>query len=139
MSTKDPARIQELLAEWRQRWKDAEAAAPENPRLFWVMGPDMFYIPPEHGGGQAKAIEMYEKGLELIRKHRSTASDPLEPSWGEPELLMNLAYSSLYKSEPDLDAAEQYARSALGLVPYWHYVRDILIPQIRKAKAKQQP
>jgi tetratricopeptide (TPR) repeat protein len=138
MSTKDPARMQELLAQWRQRRKDAETAAPENPRLFWVLGPDMFYIPPERGGGQAKAIEMYEKGLELIRKHRSTASDPLEPSWGEPELLMNLAYSSLSKSEPDLDAAEQYGRSALELVPYWHYLRDILMPRIREAKAEQQ-
>jgi hypothetical protein len=44
---------------------------------------------------------MYEKGLEAIRNHKTIASDPLEPSWGEPELLMNLAYSSLHRSEPD--------------------------------------
>ncbi len=135
-SQKDPARIQELMAQWRQLRKDAEAAAPEHPRLLWVMGPNVWVIPVEHGGGQAKAMELYEKGLEAIRNHKPTASDPLEPSWGEPELLMNLAYSNLNRTTPDLNAAEQYARSALALVPYWHYVRDILIPMIETAKAK---
>jgi hypothetical protein len=35
-----------------------------------------------------------------------------------------------------VNAAEQDARSALALVPYWHYVKDILLPQIAVAKAK---
>jgi hypothetical protein len=56
------------------------------------------------------------------------------PSWGEAELLMNLAYSHLTRSTPDLTAAEQYARAALALIPSWHYVRDILLPQIAAAK-----
>ena len=81
-------------------------------------------------------MELAEKGLEASRKHKSTASDPLEPSWGEPELLMSLAWANLNRTTPDLNAAEQYARSALQLVPYWHYVRDILMPQILDAKAK---
>jgi hypothetical protein len=34
-----------------------------------------------------------------------------------------------------IGVAEQYAQSALALVPHWHYVRDILLPQIRKKKA----
>jgi hypothetical protein len=42
----------------------------------------------------------------------------------------------LYRTTPDLDAAEKYAREALEIVPYWHYVRDILIKQIQDAKAK---
>jgi hypothetical protein len=37
-----------------------------------------------------------------------------------------------------LNAAERYARDALSVVPYWHYVRDILLPQIVAAKAKAQ-
>jgi len=32
--------------------------------------------------------------------------------------------------------AERQARAALELVPYWHYVRDILLRQIQEAKAK---
>ncbi len=59
-----------------------------------------------------------------------------EPSWGEPELLAGLARANLHRTTPDLNAAEQYARPALELVPYWRYVRDILIPQIQEAKKK---
>jgi hypothetical protein len=49
---------------------------------------------------------------------------------------MSLAGANFYKTSPDLNAAEQYARSALELVPYWHYVKDILMPQIQEAKKK---
>jgi hypothetical protein len=51
--------------------------------------------------------------------------------------LMSLAWSSLNRATPDLKAAEQNAQAALALVPNWHYVRDILMHQIRDAKAKQ--
>src|ERR1700683_4026489 len=63
-------------------------------------------------------------------------NDPLQPSWGEPELLMSLAWSNLNRTLPDLNAAEQDAQAALKIVPYWHYVRDILMPHIRAAQAK---
>jgi hypothetical protein len=130
-------RIQELMAQTHQLWKDAEAAAPDNPRLLWVVGPMVWNIPPERGGGQTKAMEGYKKGLEAIRNHKTAANDPLEPSWGEPELLMSLAWSNLNGTTADLNAADQNARSALELVPYWHYVRDILMSQIREARKKQ--
>ena len=69
-----------------------------------------------------------------IREHKESISDPLEPTWGEPELLMSLAWSNLNRTTPDLKAAKQYAQAALKLVPYWHYVRDFLMPQIRAAE-----
>lgn len=134
---KDPAQRQEFIVRVRQLRKDAELAEPTNPRLLWVLGPNLWHTPPEYGGGEAKAMEAYEKGLEAIRKHKTTASDALDPSWGEPELLMNLAWSNLNRATPDLNAAEQYALSALEIVPYWHYVRDILIPQIKDAREKK--
>jgi hypothetical protein len=132
-------KVQELVTQARQRRKEVEAAAPENPRLLWAVGPMVWNIPPEYGGGQAKAMEGYKKGLEAIRNHKTAASDPLEPSWGEPELLMNLAWSNLNGTAADVNAAERDARSALALVPYWHYVRDILMPQIQEAKKKTEP
>lgn len=116
--------------------KEAQAAAPENPRLLWVVGGNRWFAPPERGGGQDKAMETYEQGLEAIRKNKGAASDALEPSWGEPELLMSLAWSNLNKTTPDVGAAEKYARSALDQIPYWHYVRDILSKQIQDAKPK---
>jgi hypothetical protein len=134
---KNAAEQQALLAKSKQAITDARAAAPNNPRLLWVLGPVYWNIPPDRGGGQARAIEAYEKGLETIRSHKNATTDPLDPSWGEPELLMSLAWSNLNRATADLDAAEQNAGSALALVPYWHYVRDILVPQIQAAKAKQ--
>jgi hypothetical protein len=130
------ARVQDLIAQSVPLAKEAKAADPENPRLYWVLGPSLWYTPAERGGGQDKAIESYQKGLEAARKPKGTPSDPLDPSWGEPELLMSLAWSNLNRSTPNVNAAEQDARSALALVPYWHYVKDILLPQIAVAKAK---
>ena len=134
---KDAERLKELITQLVPAIKKAKEVAPDNPRLFWVLGPNVFISPPERGGGQQKAIEMYEKGLELSRKSKAS-EDRLEPSWGEPELLMNLAYSNLNKDTPDVNTAERQARAALEIVPYWHYTRDILLPQILAAKAKQK-
>lgn len=136
LSKKDPKRVQELLQQSSPLLKEAMATAPDNPRLLWVLGPIRWSSPPERGGGQDKAIEIYNKGLEAVRNDKRDVVDPLEPSWGEPELLMNLAWSNLNRTAPDLKAAEQYAAAALNLVPYWHYVRDILMLQIRTAQAK---
>lgn len=134
---KDPKRIEQWIAKGEKLQAEAQAAEPDNPRLMWVDGPGVWYTPPERGGGQAKAIEVYQKGLASIRKSNSGSRDPLEPSWGEPELLMSLAWSYLNRTQPDLDAAEQNARAALQMVPNWHYVRDILIPQIQEARKKR--
>jgi len=133
---KDPARLKQILAPVSQLLHEAKAAAPENPRLLWVLGPNLWNTPPERGGGQDKAMESYQRGLDAIREHKGNTNDPLEPTWGEPELLMSLAWSNLNRATPDLKAAEQDAQAALKLVPYWHYVRDILMPQIQTALAK---
>ena len=130
----DPARMREFLLKAMSYMNEAEAAEPENPRVLWVLGQVRWNLPPERGGDQDKVFETYQKGLKAARERKGTVGDPLMPSWGEPELLMNLAYSNLARSTPDLAAAEQYARAALALVPYWHYVRDILLPQIAAAK-----
>src|SRR5580658_3560646 len=133
---KDPTVMQELLQQSSPLLKEAMATAPDNPRLLWVLGPIRWSSPPERGGGQDKAFEIYNKGLEAVRNQKRGVVDPLEPSWREPELLMNLAWSNLNRTTPDLKAAEQDAQAALKIVPYWHYVRDILMPQIQAAKPK---
>ena len=136
LKKKDQTRVQELLQQLSPLLKEALATAPDNPRLLWVLGPIRWSSPPERGGGQDKAFEIYNKGLEAVRNHKRDAVDALEPSWGEPELLMSLAWSNLNRTVPDLNTAEQYAEAALKLIPYWHYVRDILMVQIRAAQAK---
>ena len=128
---------QKYLTDGVRRKDEAQKAEPDNPRVLWVVGGGEWYVPVERGGGEAKAIQTYERGLALARKQRGSVTDPIEPAWGEPELLMNVAWSQLNRATPDLDAAESNARAALAIVPSWHYVRDILLPQIREAKAKK--
>jgi hypothetical protein len=127
----DTAQARELMQRSYPLLQQAEAQDPENPRLLWVLGASRWYAPPARGGGQAVAMETYQRGLRSARAHTSDTTDALAPSWGEPELLMNLAFANLNRTTPDFSAAEQYAQQALALVPYWHYVRDILLPQIR--------
>jgi hypothetical protein len=135
MNRKDQARAKELVGQIMPLLKQADEMAPDNPRLIWVHGPILWNTPPERGGGQDKAIANYQRGLEICSKVK-TSDDPLEPSWGKPELMMSLAYSYLNTNPGDLNSAQRYAREALEIIPYWHYVRDILLPQIVAAKAK---
>jgi hypothetical protein len=136
-NAKDQERAKQLVGQIMPLLKEALEAAPANPRLIWVQGPILWNTPSERGGGQDRAIQNYLKGLEICSKTK-TSIDPLEPSWGKPELMMSLAYFYLNKKEPDLSAAERNARSALEIVPYWHYVKDILLPQIATAKEQKQ-
>jgi hypothetical protein len=124
-----------LLGEIFPLVKEARESAPDNPRLIWVMGPILWNTPVDRGGGFDKVIANYERGLEICSKIKPP-EDSLEPSWGKPELMMNLAYTYLQKDPPDVAAAERMGRGALELVPHWHYLRDILLPQIVAAKTK---
>jgi hypothetical protein len=130
--------LQGYMAKVQPVLQELKDSATDNPRFYWVMGPLYWRQPAERGGGQAKAFEAMQKGLELARKQKGAATDPLEPSWGEPELLMAEAWYYQNAAEPDLNAAEKDARAALTLVPDWHYVRDILLPQIEEAKTKKK-
>lgn len=128
-------RAQEMVKPIFALVSEAKAAAPDNPRLIWVCGPILWYTPVDRGGGVDKVIENYQRGLEICSKIKPPI-DPLEPSWGKPELLMSLAYTQLAKNPPEIENAEGNARAALEIVPYWHYARDILLPQIADAKTK---
>ncbi|HEX8898227.1 MAG TPA: hypothetical protein VF751_05980 [Chthoniobacterales bacterium] len=126
-------RAQEMVKPIFALVSEAKAAAPDNPRLLWVLGPVLFYTPPEKGGGVDKVIENYERGLAICSQPKPPA-DNLEPSWGKPELLMSVAYAYMNKKPPELDKAKKNAQAALEIIPYWHYVRDVLMPQIMEAE-----
>jgi hypothetical protein len=135
LNRKDSERLQAITPQLFPLLKETLAAAPDSPRVLWILGPVRWNMPAERGGGQDKAIEGYLQGLGEAHRQWNAGGDPLDPSWGEPELYMSLAWSYLNRDTPDVDAAEKNAQSALQLVPYWHYVRDILMPQIQAARA----
>jgi hypothetical protein len=123
----DPALMKSHLEISKQFLAKAEALEPANPRVLWVRGGAFLFAPPAYGGSVERAIEIYNNQVEASGP--LTPNSPL-PDWGEPEALMSLAYAEMVKSTPDLNAATGDARAALTLQPQWHYVRDILMPQI---------
>ena len=100
---------------------------PSNPRAMWIQAIPFAILPPERGGNIDRAIELYHKMVESAAPLQPQS--PL-PDWGKVEGLMSLAYAELKKPSPDVDAAESNARAALRLQPDWHYLKDILLPQI---------
>jgi hypothetical protein len=136
LSTKDPARIEDMIQHSSSFLKDAMASDPDNPRLLWVLGPIRWSSPPERGGGQDKAFDLYQRGLKAVRT-RPALSDPLEPCWGEPELLMNRAWSNLHRTTTDRKAAQNDAAAALTLVPYWLYVRDLFCRKFKMLRPRR--
>src|SRR5215471_10517660 len=128
-----------LLAQVKEHLAEAQALEPENPRLLWVRGPMEWWTPkgsPQDviEAHQAKSMATYLRALEGLPGSLRSGPEPLRPTWGEPELHMSLGWAFLKKHEPDIAQAELHARKALALVPTWHYVRDVLLPQIETAK-----
>ena len=117
------------------RWLEANGS--DNPRALWILGGMQFSAPPPYGGDLVKAAATMRRGIELSwRESRSRAPAPAwVPAWGGPENLMNLAYMYSHVGTPDRAAALAYAEGAVTAVPEWHYVRDILLPQIEALPA----
>lgn len=135
----DTVRMQPIVERVRPMMSALRSKPQDNPRMLWVLGQAEWRTPsgwPRKRvlAHQERVIASYLRALELARAQEIPSRDDLEPRWGEPELLMNLAWSNLNKVTADLSAAERNAREALRLVPNWHYVRDILLPQILAAK-----
>jgi hypothetical protein len=112
----------------RAHQQRALALEPRNPRVLWVVGGNVFNTPPEFGGDQARAIELWRQALAACDSER--VDEPLAPDWGRAEAWMALAAGYHYMKSPDDRAAEVAARAALALQPDWYYVREVLLPQI---------
>ena len=66
--------VQEALAE-------AKALNPNNPRVYLLLGNDLYYRPAFFGGGGDKAKPLYEKALALFGTFRP--ANALSPVWGQ--------------------------------------------------------
>jgi hypothetical protein len=128
----DAGRKKALLADLVPAYKWLVENGQDNPRALWIIGGMQFAAPPPYGGDVVKAAATLRRGVAL--SWASVAPAPAlpawAPSWGGPENLMNLAYLYAHAATPDRAAALAYAEGAVTAVPEWHYVRDILLPQI---------
>jgi catechol 2,3-dioxygenase-like lactoylglutathione lyase family enzyme len=127
----DPQRYQAFMDELRPLVQRLRREAPDNPRMMFVVSASLFWTPPEYGGDREQALAMLERGIRLAAA-RPPAGEALTPSWGEAELHMLLAWFSLNLAKPDVASAIGHAEAALTLQPNWRYVRDNLLPQIRR-------
>lgn len=127
---KRAAVVEELLA----AFKVVERMADGNPRSLWIVGGFQAFSP--RGADPARGAATYRRGLAAARAEAlAVPREPWAPTWGAPELLMSLAYLNTAGPRPNKEVARAYAESALAMVPDWHYVRDVLLPQIEKLDA----
>lgn len=62
---------------------EARAKAPDNPRVTYLLGQNIFYTPAAFGGGPDKAIPLVEKSIELFKTYKT--DDPFAPKWGQEQ------------------------------------------------------
>lgn len=75
-------RVQEALNE-------AKALSPNNPRVYVLLGNDLYFRPAMFGGGADKAKPLYEKALTLFDTYKPAS--PLSPTWGKGNVTSALA------------------------------------------------
>ena len=87
------AATQQMLVNPQERWQTygQEAAAalqkgmqadPNNPRLYYLQGMNVFNTPAQFGGGKDKAKPIFEKAVAL---YKSEQAKPLYPHWGQKQ------------------------------------------------------
>jgi hypothetical protein len=84
---------QQMQVDPQTRWKTYGMAAgqaiqksmafnPNNPRAYYLKGMDLFFTPPQFGGGKDKAKIAFQKALDLYKIENPKE---LYPKWGEKE------------------------------------------------------
>jgi hypothetical protein len=128
----DQDRRRTLLAEFLPVLKEMTAEGSDNPRALWMIGGMQLGAPPPYGGDPVKAAATLRKGVEAARREalESEAAPAYVPRWGGAENLMNLAYVYSHSAVQNQATARAYAEGALVAAPDWHYVHDVLLPQI---------
>ena len=133
LAGKDEAKKQAILAEAIPNGRTLRTDAPDNPRVLWIVGGFQLSAPPPTGGDPVKAAATLRHGVECAWREALAGPAPPAwvPTWGGPENLMMLAYVYAKTALADKPAALASAHGALVSVPEWHYVRDVLLPQIK--------
>jgi hypothetical protein len=125
----DGPRRQAVLKEALPVVRELDEHGSSNPRALWLNGGSQFGAPPPRGGDLQKAAATFHRGLQAARDEPK--GEPVwVPRWGGTENLMSLAYLYTHTAVANRPLALAYAEGALVAAPEWHYVRDVLWPQI---------
>ena len=111
--------------------KKARELAPQNPRVAMHQGVSRLFRPGMFGGGLDKAEAELTEALDLYEK------EPAEKEWpngGHAEILGWMGQVMFRKGE--MDKAREYYERALELEPNYHWVLQVLLPQLEAAATK---
>lgn len=67
----------------RAALEKAKAIDPENPRIYYLMGENIYHTPPFAGGGPEAAITYFEEGKTKFNSF--VAETELHPDWGKED------------------------------------------------------
>jgi hypothetical protein len=113
--------------------REVDERGSTNPRALWLDGGSRIGAPPPRGGDLQKAAATFRQGFQaaLDEQRSIPAGEPVWiPRWGGAENLMSLAYLYTHTAVANRSLAFAYAEGALLAAPDWHYVQDVLWPQI---------
>ena len=82
LSVKPGSRWKEYGAIFEENINKAKQLNPDNPRIYYLQGENLFYTPKMFGGGAKSAIPYYEKADSIFKILPLPDSLNLEPSWG---------------------------------------------------------
>jgi len=104
-----------------------KAAGATNPRAAWVAALTIYRWPESRDGGVVRTMAYMERVLDVAQP---APMDPLDPSWGRPELYASLGWmQSEFQGRGDQPA--RTVEKALAIRPDWKYARETLLPQVR--------
>lgn len=92
-----------LAADAMNRWQSdgpkfteyleaAKSANPENPRIYYLEGSNLFFTPEEYGGGKKVAKPLLEKAKQKFSTFKPEST--IHPAWGQIETEWMLSQSN---------------------------------------------
>ncbi len=96
----------------------------QNPIAIALKGNIEFYMPKAIGGSKKKAIEYYERSLELMRRNPQTLY-----RWNR--CAMELCLAQAYEKTGNKERALEIATATLNEFPDYAYIRDIYLPSLK--------
>jgi tetratricopeptide (TPR) repeat protein len=104
----------------------AKSFGPENPRAYLLDGIGKMYTPAMFGGGERKAMKLFEKSLRYFEKE-AAGSKPLI-SWGNAEIYVWIG--QLYEQQDQWVEARESYQKALSRNPDFKWVNEKLLPDV---------
>jgi tetratricopeptide (TPR) repeat protein len=106
--------------------EEAQALAPNNPRMLMLQAVSTFYKPSAFGGSESRARTMIQKAITAFDTDTPRAG---YPAWGKAEAW---AWKGVMaqKAGNTADARAAFER-ALAIEPEYGWVRSVLLPGLR--------